>query len=404
MPQNQFQRMMFALITVVITVHAYVFYSLYVVNGSYFLSIDGATSVIDGINRQGGVYAFGHYLPIWAIILIEFCLAYTLENVLGSPCSFKLACKVFNPAETHHMMFETAIICATVGLMCPAMSFLASIMYYPYYAGFSIVTLFANWLKLVCFNFPFAYFTQLFFIQPLVRTIFKAIFVRDKQGAAKSQQEKQDAGETASVSAANGIITVGREFCSGGAETAKKLAEKLGYKYVDKELIYQTASGLGMFPEYIEKLEERPTGYFDIPPHWIGASGWYADQAEHSMSDNMKIMNAQRKIIENYAKESGVVIVGRTADQILKGYPNVLSVFFHADEEKRIRRCQDISDCSKEQARKAIHQVDRLRAEYYNSTTGGKWGAKNNYDMYLDLGELGTDQAVEQILEKIKQN
>ncbi|MCD8232064.1 MAG: cytidylate kinase-like family protein [Clostridiales bacterium] len=394
MPQNQFQRMMFALITVVITVHAYVFYSLYVVNGSYFLSIDGATSVIDGINRQGGVYAFGHYLPIWAIILIEFCLAYTLENVLGSPCSFKLACKVFNPAETHHMMFETAIICATVGLMCPAMSFLAAIMYYPYYAGFSIVTLFANWLKLVCYNFPFAYFSQLFFIQPLVRTIFKAIFVRNKKDAAAAQ----------SASVPNSIITVGREFCSGGAEAAKKLAEKLGYKYIDKELINQTAVKLGMLPEYIEKHEEKPDGYFDVPPHWIGSSGWYADHSENSMTDSMKIINAQKQIIEDYAKESGVVIVGRTADQILKGYPNVMSVFFHADEEKRIQRCQEISDCNREEAKKAIHQVDRLRADYYNSTTGQKWGAKNTYDLYLDLGELGPEQAIDQIIEKMQNN
>lgn len=75
------------------------------------------------------------------------------------------------------MLFETAIICATVGLMCPAMSFLAAILYYPYYSGFHFVTLLANWLKLVCFNFPFAFFSQLFFIQPLVRTLFKAIFV-----------------------------------------------------------------------------------------------------------------------------------------------------------------------------------------------------------------------------------
>ncbi len=117
MPENQFQRMMFALITVIITVHAYGFCSLYVINGAYFSSIEGATGVIDGINRQGGVYAFGHFLPIWAIILIEFCLAYTLENILGSPASFRLACKVFNPAETHPVMFETTIICATVGII-----------------------------------------------------------------------------------------------------------------------------------------------------------------------------------------------------------------------------------------------------------------------------------------------
>ena len=179
MPQNQFQRVVFAFITVVITVHAYVFYSLYVINGNVLMQINGTNSVIAALNKQGGVNMFGTYLPIWACILIEFCLAFALENIMGSPLSFKLACKVFNPAENHPMMFETAIICATVGLMCPAMSFIAAWLYYPYYAGFNIFTLLANWLKLVCLNFPFAYFTQLFFIQPAVRVIFKALFRKD---------------------------------------------------------------------------------------------------------------------------------------------------------------------------------------------------------------------------------
>lgn len=179
MPRNQFQRMIFALITVIITVHAYVFYSIYVVNGSMFLEMTGAPSVLAAIDQMGGVMMFGKMLPIWAIVLIEFVCAYLLENVMGSPLSFKLACKVFDPRTTHPVLFETAIICATVGLMCPAMSFLAAFMYYPYYEGFHMITLLANWLKLVCFNFPFAFFTQLFFIQPFVRTVFKWLFRKD---------------------------------------------------------------------------------------------------------------------------------------------------------------------------------------------------------------------------------
>ena len=178
MPQNQFQRMMFALLTVIITVHAYVFYSLYVINGGIFMTITGETSVIKAIDAMGGVSMFGKSLPIWAIVLIEFCCAYLLEIILGSPLSFKLTCKVFHPKDTHPVLFETAIICATVGIMCPAMSFLAAFMYYPYYSGFNFFTLLANWMKLVCFNFPFAFFTQLFFIQPLVRTVFRLVFVR----------------------------------------------------------------------------------------------------------------------------------------------------------------------------------------------------------------------------------
>lgn len=165
--------MMFALMTVIVTVHAYVFYSLYVVNGSTLMNVTGADSVLGAVNAMGGVYMLGRNLPIWAVVIIEFILAYTLEITVGSPMSFKLACKVFDPRETHPVLFETAIICATVGIMCPSMSFLAAILYYPYYAGFNIFTLLANWIKLVCFNFPFAFFSQLFFIQPLIRTVFK---------------------------------------------------------------------------------------------------------------------------------------------------------------------------------------------------------------------------------------
>lgn len=179
MPQNQFQRMVFAFLTVLVTVHAYVFYSLYVVNGNMLTSMNGTSSVIDAINTQGGVYMFGRFLPIWAVVLVEFILAYGLEIIMGSPCSFRLAARVFDPGDTHPVIFETAIICATVGLMCPAMSLIAAFLYYPYYNGFHMITLLANWIKLVCFNFPFAFFSQLFFIQPLIRTVFKAIFVKN---------------------------------------------------------------------------------------------------------------------------------------------------------------------------------------------------------------------------------
>ncbi|MBR6985310.1 MAG: hypothetical protein IKH75_17620 [Ruminococcus sp.] len=180
MPRNQFQRMIFALITVLITVHAYVFYSLYVINGNTFMSLTGETSVLAAINKMGGISLGGRMMPIWAVVLIEFFFAYSLEVLVGSPLSFKLACRVFDPRETHPVLFETAIICATVGIMCPSMSLIAAFLYYPYnMIDFNIFTLLANWLKLVCFNFPFAFFSQLFFIQPAVRTVFKLIFARD---------------------------------------------------------------------------------------------------------------------------------------------------------------------------------------------------------------------------------
>ena len=186
MPRNQFQRFIFALLSVIFTVHGYVFYSLYVINGSTLMEINNAGSVLAAIHAQGGVYMFGRFLPIWAVVLTEFCLALLLENVMGSPCSFKLAAKNFDPRQTHPVIFESAIICATVGLMCPSMSLIAALLYYPYYSGFHILTFLANWVKLVCFNFPFAFFSQLFFIQPLVRTLFKVLFRKDIKARQQS--------------------------------------------------------------------------------------------------------------------------------------------------------------------------------------------------------------------------
>ena len=116
----------------------------------------------------------GHNIPIWAVVLIEFVLAYTLEIFVGSPQSFKIACHYFNPQKNHPFIFETMIISATVLVMCPLMSFIAAILYYPYsFMEFNVIHFLAEWLKLVCFNFPFAFFSQLFFIQPIVRTVLR---------------------------------------------------------------------------------------------------------------------------------------------------------------------------------------------------------------------------------------
>ncbi|MCD7812080.1 MAG: hypothetical protein LUG91_09585 [Ruminococcus sp.] len=191
MPRNQFQRCIFALLTVIITVHGYVFYSLYVINGSTLMELTGESRVIAAINAQGGVLMLNHMVPIWAIVLVEFCFAYCLEVFLGSPASFRLASKVFDVRTTHPVIFETAIICATVGIMCPVMSFIAAWLYYPYYEGFSIFTLLANWLKLVCYNFPFAFFSQLFFIQPFVRKVFGILFRKQIKAAESEDKHAQ---------------------------------------------------------------------------------------------------------------------------------------------------------------------------------------------------------------------
>lgn len=110
MPQNKRERAIFAFLTVLVTVHAYVFYSLYVVNGITLMNITGKTSVISAINSLGGVYMLGRYLPIWTVVLVELCFAYTCEMLIGQPFSFKMACKNFDIKKTDPVTFETAVI------------------------------------------------------------------------------------------------------------------------------------------------------------------------------------------------------------------------------------------------------------------------------------------------------
>ena len=185
MPRNQFQRMVFAFITVVITVHAFVFYNIYVLNGDMLRSFNYTSSVLTAVNKQGGIMMFGTMLPIWAVVLVEFAFAYTLEVLVGSPLSFKIASKMFDMKTTNPVIFEGAIITVTVAIMCPAMSFIAAIIYYPFYEGFNVIVLLCHWFKLICFNLPFAFFSQHLFIQPLVRRIFKLLFRKDIKSREK---------------------------------------------------------------------------------------------------------------------------------------------------------------------------------------------------------------------------
>ena len=230
MPRNQFQRMVFAFLTVLVTVHGYVFYSLYVVNGSTLMQINNADSVLHAIHAQGGVYMFGKMLPIWAVIVIEFCCAYILECVIGSPFSFKMACAMFDPRRNHPMIFETVIISCTVLIMCPVMSFLAAWMYYPYYAGFNIFTLLANWLKLVCFNFLFAFFSQIFFIQPFVRWAFGKIFAKDIAARNSKELPERPQNEQEAIADIFRRMDEIQENLAHERRQRKKLAEQMAAK------------------------------------------------------------------------------------------------------------------------------------------------------------------------------
>ena len=202
--QNQIQHLVYALITVFITVHAFVFYSLYVVEGDVLMRSTGTTSVLQAIGSQGGVYMFGSHLPIWLVIVVETVCGFVLAVGMGSPLAFKLASRKFDPRRNHPMIFESAVITATVCLMCPSMSLLADAFYYPYYEGFNVIDFMCRWFRLVCYNLPFAYFSQMFFVQPFVRFAIRRLFPtniaqRNERNATKTVKPTDETEAIADV-------------------------------------------------------------------------------------------------------------------------------------------------------------------------------------------------------------
>ena len=204
MSKNRTQHLVYALITVFITVHLFVFYSLYVVEGDSLMQATGTASVLQALDSQGGVYMFGGYLPIWLMVVIETVCAFVLAVAMGSPLAFRLASRKFDPRRNHPMIFESAIITATVCLMCPSMSLLADFFYYPYYKGFDIIDFLCRWFRLVCYNLPFAYFSQMFFLQPFVRFVIRRLFAsniaqRNEQNSNKTVKPSDETEAIADV-------------------------------------------------------------------------------------------------------------------------------------------------------------------------------------------------------------
>ena len=191
----------------------------------------------------------------------------------------------------------------------------------------------------------------------------------------------------------NRIITVGREFGSGGREFGRRLAEELHIDYYDKEIITEIAKNTELSEQYIKQIIEcKPHNLYPIT---IGQSMLYMDQ--YAMTQVQSVYQAQRDILCELAEKSSCVIVGRCADYILREY-NPYRVFVYADMESRVRRCQqrarDGEVLPEKELRQKIQSIDKNRSKYYSYYTGNKWGAKENYDLCINT----TDTEIKQIV------
>ena len=201
------------------------------------------------------------------------------------------------------------------------------------------------------------------------------------------------------------IITISREYGSGGRLIGKKVAEKLNYAFYDKELIDMAAQESGLAPEFIEKSEQN------ISSGWlynmmlgssyaVGTTGSTPGSSNPILPLADQIFNAQRKVILKLAEEKPCVIVGRCADYILSSSrkfneKKLLNVFICVDFYDRIERGIKYYGLPANDAKKIITQIDKRRANHYNTFTENEWGNRKNYELILNSSYFGIDAAVD---------
>ena len=200
----------------------------------------------------------------------------------------------------------------------------------------------------------------------------------------------------------NAIITIGRQYGSGGREIGEKLAQKLEIPFYDKELLERAANDSGICKELFENHDEKPTNSFLYSLVMDTYSFGYSSAAFTDMPINHKVFLAQFEAVKKLAMEGPCVMVGRCADYALSEFSNCFSVFIHSDMESRIRRIAKKYGMKDNKARDAIQKTDKSRSSYYNYYTNKRWGDASSYHLSVDSGKLGIDKTVECIIQTLK--
>lgn len=198
------------------------------------------------------------------------------------------------------------------------------------------------------------------------------------------------------------VITISRQFGSGGREIGKRLAELLDIPFYDKELIEMAAKESGVDEELFEDEEYRTSRGFYL----FGAIGYTLGSPITSIGElslNDRLFLIQSETIENLASQGPCVIVGRCADYVLEDKCDTLSVFVHANMKDRVERAIHSYEVDERNIESSITKIDKRRANYYDYYTDRKWGNADNYDIVLDSSKFGVEgcaQILKSLIEK----
>ena len=197
------------------------------------------------------------------------------------------------------------------------------------------------------------------------------------------------------------VITIARQYGSGGRAIGKILAEDMNIKFYDKELINLAARESGISPEIFEQYDEKAANSL-LYALSIGAAASIGDYSiSQQLPINDKLFLLQHDIIRKVSAES-CVIVGRCADYILADRKDCIKLFIYSDMESRIKYAVDVHNVPKEKARSVIKKVDKSRENYYNYYSDQKWGDPENYDLCINSGKLGVESSAELIKDYLK--
>ena len=200
----------------------------------------------------------------------------------------------------------------------------------------------------------------------------------------------------------NTIITIGRQFGSGGHEIGEKLAKHYNIKFFDKELLSRAAKESGFCEEMLRNHDERPTNSFLYNLVMDTYTFGYNSSSFVDMPISQKVLMAQFDTIKKIADDEPCVIIGRCADYALQEYKNCLNIFIHADESSKIKRIMQRYDISDDKAKDMMIRKDKQRQSYYNYYSTKKWGRADSYDLSINSSILGIDGTVNLIVQYIE--
>lgn len=195
------------------------------------------------------------------------------------------------------------------------------------------------------------------------------------------------------------IITIGRQYGSGGKEVSKKLSEKLGIPFYDDEFADDVAESVNAHPDVVKKVDEKATNSLLYTLVSGGGLRGISDVIQYEMHLNDKVFIGQTKFIKETAKKGPCIFLGRCADYVLEGEPNLLRVFLYSDMDSKIKRICELYGVDEKKAKDTIVKTEKQRKTHYNYYTDKTWGNTGSYDICINVGLLGIDNTVDLIID-----